>query len=223
KDDGTMARMPDLEVFAEQHGLRILTVADLIQYRLQTERLVERVVDHSLVLDQTGTLWRAVLYEALVEDRQALALVKGDVSGDEPVLCRVHAGSVVADLFGGAPKGGVPLRRAIDRIEEEGRGIVLYLASRHSLGQELQRLLPSDKSVPPPADSLGSAIAMDATSTDANAAAAHARSILRRFGLGAQVLADLGAKKLRLITNSQRRIAGLRGYGLEIVERVPLP
>src|SRR5690606_29864317 len=99
KDDGTMARMADLEQFAARHNLRILTIADLIQYRLQTETLVERITERRLVLDQTGTEWLGIVYEALVEPRQALALVKGTIAPEEPVLCRVHTGSVVGDLF----------------------------------------------------------------------------------------------------------------------------
>ena len=113
KDDGTMARMPDLELFAEEHGLRILTVAELIQYRLQTEALVERVAERSIVLDQTGSRWTAIVYEVLVESRQALALVKGKLDSEAPVLCRVHSGSALADLFCSTPtEGGSNLREA---------------------------------------------------------------------------------------------------------------
>jgi 3,4-dihydroxy 2-butanone 4-phosphate synthase/GTP cyclohydrolase II len=212
KDDGTMARMPDLEVFAEEHGLRILSIADLIQYRLQTETLVERLAEHDMVLDQTGTTWRCVVFELPVEDRQAIALVKGDVSGDEPVLCRVHAGSLVSDMFCSRPgSGGAVLRASIRRIEEEGRGVVLYLEPRKSLAAEIKKTFGQ---VPPPADSIPNA--EEARTSD------QARTILRRFGLGAQMLADLGIRKLRLISNSQRRIAGITGYGLDVVEHVPV-
>ncbi len=215
KDDGTMARMPDLEQFAAEHDLPILTVAELIQYRLQTERLV-RCVDRRLVrLDLTGTDWFAAVYEVAVENRQALALIKGDVATDKPVLCRMHAGSIFADLFASsANEGGARLREAIERIEAEGCGVLVYLPPQRSLEQELARWT-APGSVPKATESAtGLSVAVGRTSKE--------QQILRRFGLGAQVLADLKLSKLRLLTNSQRKIAGLTGYGLQVVERVPL-
>jgi 3,4-dihydroxy 2-butanone 4-phosphate synthase/GTP cyclohydrolase II len=210
KDDGTMARMPDLEEFGREHGLRILTIADLIQYRLHTETLVRRVAEHTITLDQTGSEWRAVVYESLVDGRQALALLKGTIDAD-PLLCRVHTGSSVADLFAStSTDGGETLRHAIDCIEREGRGALLYLESQRSLSEELTHAVKCPRgSAPPAAESA-------ASSSD------RARATLRRFGLGAQMLADLGARKLRLLTSSQRKIAGLTGYGIEIVEHVAL-
>ena len=217
KDDGTMARMPDLEQFAAQHSLHILTIADLIRYRLQTEHLVSRVAEKAMHLDLTGSAWRGVVYEAAVEQRQALALVRGDVAGDEPVLCRVHSGSLLADLFCSTDaEGGANLREAIARIDQEGRGVVLYLPSQRTLAQETRALVPraggASGSVPQARDS----------ASDAVEGTARARNTLRKFGLGAQVLRDLGVRKLRLLTGSHRKIAGLAGYGLEIVEHVPL-
>ena len=205
-DDGTMARMPDLEKFAKKHGLLILTIADLIQYRLQTERLVRRVADMPMRLDATGTEWTGVVYEILGESRQFFALAKGNVSGGAPVLCRVHSGSLLADLFSSTPfDGGSNLREAILAIEKVGTGVVLYIPPKGDLKRELEGLSRQ------PAE--GSAAA----------AGDHGqRWTLREFGLGAQVLADLGVHKLRLLTNNQPKIAGLTGFGLEIVERVPL-
>jgi 3,4-dihydroxy 2-butanone 4-phosphate synthase/GTP cyclohydrolase II len=197
-EDGTMARMPDLEIFGKKHGLRVVTVADLIQYRLQTERLVRRVSEQPLLVDATSSEWMAYVYEAATDSRQFLALVKGNVSGDAPVLCRMHAGSTVADVFSSTRReGGRHLREAMTLIEAEGRGIVVYLPPRSPLDAQL---------------------------------AAHAETQsggegdhpLREFGLGAQVLADLGARRLRLLTNNPRKIAGIRGFGLDIVESVPL-
>jgi 3,4-dihydroxy 2-butanone 4-phosphate synthase/GTP cyclohydrolase II len=223
KDAGTMARMPDLERFAAEHGLHILPVADLIQYRLQTERLVKRLGERSLQLDATDSEWQAYVYELLVEPRQALALVKGTLDPDKPVLCRVHSGSRVADLFlGKHSPGGIGVDEALACIEDEGVGVFLYLDSQRSLAHEFDRLAPSGDAVtggdaatsgaaPPPRDSQPDA-----------ASAGTSQHILRRFGLGAQVLADLGARQLRLLTNSRRRIVGLTGYGLEVVETVPL-
>jgi 3,4-dihydroxy 2-butanone 4-phosphate synthase / GTP cyclohydrolase II len=201
-DDGTMARMPDLERFAEKFGLRILTIEDLIQYRLFTERLMRRASEATVTLDQTGTEWRAIVYETTIDDRQFLALVKGTIAGGEPPLCRVHTGSTVADLFAATPRdGGRHLREAIAQIEEAGRGALVYIAPRGDVRGELDawRML-SDAAVPAP-------------SKDAP---------LREFGLGAQVLVDLGLHEIRLLTNNPRKLAGIHGFGLEVVERVPL-
>ncbi|MEM1034009.1 MAG: 3,4-dihydroxy-2-butanone-4-phosphate synthase [Myxococcota bacterium] len=230
KADGTMARMPDLEAFAREHDLRIISVADLIQYRLQTETLVERLAEHDVTLDQTGTTWRCVVFELPVENRQAIALVKGDVTTEAPVLCRVHAGSLVSDLFSSRPRsGGAVLRASIDRIEEEGRGVVLYLEPRHGLAEEVAR---SYGRVPRAADSVAGAMTGGGAAAAAAAptpgedgparASDQARRILRRFGLGAQMLADLEVRELRLISNSERRIAGISAYGLHVVEHVPV-
>jgi 3,4-dihydroxy 2-butanone 4-phosphate synthase/GTP cyclohydrolase II len=192
--------MPDLETFAQKHGLRILTVAELIQYRLQTERLVRHLSDKKLVLDETGTEWTGHVYESATDGRQFLALVKGAIRADEPVLCRMHSGSLVGDLFSSTPReGGRNLHEAIARIEAEGSGIVVYLPARASVMEDLA--------------SHRSAV---------SAPTAKAEHPLREFGLGAQVLYDLGARKLKLLTNNPRKIAGIHGFGLEVTETVPL-
>jgi 3,4-dihydroxy 2-butanone 4-phosphate synthase/GTP cyclohydrolase II len=197
-EDGTMARMPDLERFAKKHDLLIVTIADLIQYRLQTERLVRRVAERSIRLDATGTDWNAVVYEILGESRQFFALYKGEVATAEPVLCRVHSGSLIADLFSSTPfDGGSNLREAILAIEKAGAGVVLYIPPKGDLARELQ---PSKT----------------------ESADAPQQWTLREFGLGAQVLADLGVQQIRLLTNNQPKIAGLTGFGLKVVERVAL-
>jgi 3,4-dihydroxy 2-butanone 4-phosphate synthase / GTP cyclohydrolase II len=201
KDDGSMARMPDLELFSRKHNLRILTVADLIQYRLQTERLVRRTMEHTVRLDITGTDWKAYVYEVLIDGRQFLALVKGDVAGDSAALCRVHAGSTLGDVFASTKvDGGRHLREAILMIEAEGRGALVYLPSRGNTLRELE-----------------SYVALANPSADGAP-----DQPLREFGLGAQVLADLGLHKIRLITNNPRKIAGIHGFALDVVERVPL-
>ena len=205
-EDGSMARMPDLEVFATTHGLRIVTIADLIQYRLLTERLVRRVVDHTITLDETGTAWNASVYETSVDGREFLVLVKGDVSGDVAPLCRVHSGSTVADTFASTTRdGGKHLRECIARIESEGRGVIVYLPPRGETRRELETYAALCAS-PPPVTS---------------ASPCHDPP-LREFGLGAQVLADLGLHKIRLLTNNPRKIAGIHGFGLDVVEKVPL-
>jgi 3,4-dihydroxy 2-butanone 4-phosphate synthase/GTP cyclohydrolase II len=205
-DDGTMARMPDLERFAERHGLVILSIADLIQYRLHMERLVRPVREQPVRLDATGTEWRAVAFELQSDPRQFLALVKGELDGTEPVLCRMHAGSLLADLFASTPtEGGRTLRAAIEAIEREGRGVLVYIPPDGGVGAELEAVAggrsPSRPNPPRVASGPG---------------------ILREFGLGAQVLAALGVKHIRLLTNTQRKLAGISGYGLHVVERVPL-
>jgi len=201
--------MPDLEQFSKRHGLRILTIADLIWYRLQTEQLVRLVDEADIVLDATRTTWRALIYEATLEERHFLALVKGDVARSEPVLCRMHSGSVIADTFSSTlDEGGRNLTEAIEAIEAEGRGIVVYLPPRGDLRAELKKLLvlAEEKSSP---------------FTTHLAARAHGGT-LREYGLGAQVLRELGLHKLRLLTNNPRKIAGIQGFGLEVVESVPL-
>ncbi len=203
--DGSMARMPDLERFATEHGLRIVTIADLIQYRLQTERLVRRVSTGKMTLDVTATEWAATVYEATTDGRQFIALTKGSLSGDAPTLCRMHSGSILGDLFASTSRdGGRNLREAIALIEKEGRGVVVYLPPRQAPGAELTELMQraaggADEPARDPGD-----------------------SPLREFGLGAQILADLGVHKIRLLTNNPRKIAGLSGFGLEITDRVAL-
>ncbi len=207
KADGSMARMPDLEIFAKEHGLRIVTIADLIQYRLQTERLVKRLSSGTVTLDETSSEWRAAVYEATTDQRQFVALVKGDVkqAGDEPVLCRMHSGSTLGDVFVSTPRDGArTLREAIRRIEEEGRGVIVYLPPRKSPAVELSEF----------------ALARSAQGEDERSGPSD--SPLREFGIGAQILADLGLHKIRLLTRSPRKIAGLSGFGLEVVGSIPL-
>ena len=204
-DDGTMARMPDLEIFAKKHGLRILSVADIIQYRLFTERLLRRVSEATIRLDQTGTDWRAIVYETTIDDRQFLALVKGKLDGGRAPLCRVHTGSSLADSFVATPRdGGRHLREAIAQIEAAGCGALVYIAPRGDLRAELEAL----RAAPPPSGPLPAGGAHDQP--------------LREFGLGAQVLVDLGLHEIRLLTNNPRKLAGIHGFGLDVVERVPL-
>jgi 3,4-dihydroxy 2-butanone 4-phosphate synthase/GTP cyclohydrolase II len=201
--DGTMARMPDLELFSKIHGVRMATIADLIRYRLLTERLVRRCSEACVVLEQTGTEWLAIVYESLVTSQQYLALVKGDLLDGPAPLCRVHAGSIWDDVFGSpVHDGGRHLREAIDCIEREGRGALVYVVP----GGDLRR-------------DLDACISAGQRRTDG---ASSEQSPLRDIGLGAQVLADLGVRELRLLTSHPRRIAGIEGFGLHVVERVSL-
>jgi len=199
REDGEMARMPDLQAFARAHALPVVTIADLIDYRLGQEILVHQVAE-TRVRPQSGGVsseFRACVYTTDVEETEYLALVLGDIGPDEPVLVRVQTADMLRDVFGcGAADTDHPATVSLRMIEEEGRGIMLYVYSRvrtSLLGR------------------LGGA---------PTAAAQQAR--LRDFGLGAQVLAHLGARTIRLLTNRPRPIVGLGGYGLEVVECVPV-
>lgn len=198
-DDGSMARRTDLEGFAAKHGLMILSIADLISYRLRMDRLVRRIREANLVLDQTNSPWRAVVYENDLNRNQMLALIKGEISPAEPVLVRMHAGSTLVDLFASRDnEGGRNLRASISTIEAAGAGVIVYFPSQIDLTSQLTPFLPQGPSPGP------------------------ARRVLHEYGLGAQILANLGVRRMRLLTNNSRKIPGLEGFGLEIVDRVAL-
>jgi 3,4-dihydroxy 2-butanone 4-phosphate synthase/GTP cyclohydrolase II len=194
-DDGTMARRTDLEQFAATHQLHICSIADLIQYRLQRERLA-RCVGSGEVRLGTGKLWKAYAFGFEGEAREFLALVYGDVD-KEPTLLRVHTGNLLGDVFNVTSPGRVLATDAVQRIEAEGRGVFLFLPGRTSVRTDLAIHLGEDVDV-----------------------LIDRGSVLREFGLGAQVLVELGLGKIRLLTNHPRRIAGLEGYGLEVVEQI---
>jgi 3,4-dihydroxy 2-butanone 4-phosphate synthase/GTP cyclohydrolase II len=206
REDGEMARMPDLESFAAEHNLAIIKIADLIEYRLAQENLVRRVAE-SVVRPRVGGVraeFRACVYTTEVEDTEYLALVLGDIRPDEPTLVRVQTARVLPDVFGAAPGedaqgAGAPLRL----IEEAGKGVLLYVfpRGRASVLDEFRAVFPQ-------------------SSEPSTAPAGEPR--LRNFGLGAQVLAHLGVQRIRLLTNHPRRIVGVAGYGLEIVECLPI-
>ena len=202
-EDGTMARLADLEQFAERHALKIMTVADLIRYRLQTEILVRRIESASVVLGRTGKPWTVHLYEDSIDSLQSLALVFGDSLQKEATLCRMHVGSTLGDVFTAlSGDGRRNLHEAIDAIEVEGRGVIVYLPSQGDLLSELQ--------------------AAKGGVRDPGMTGKSTTGPLREYGLGAQVLRDLGIRSLRLLTNNPMRLAGIEGYGLEILEFVPL-
>jgi 3,4-dihydroxy 2-butanone 4-phosphate synthase/GTP cyclohydrolase II len=197
--DGTMARRPQLMRFASKHRLTLLSVADLITYRLAHERLVRRVAETSVSRGPFAAL-KAYAYASDIDPAVNLALVLGDVSGAEPVLTRVHRSAPLGDLLDGATGDGA-LRHAFERIRAEGRGVVVVL-SRPVSGAEALSLLPipNERLVPGRAG----------------------QSRLREFGLGAQILRDLGVSRLRLLTNSPNRIVGVERFGLEVVEQLRL-
>jgi len=203
-DDGTMARLPDLQRFAEEHQLQILTIADLIRYRLETEKLVRRRADFPIRLDATGSEWTAVTYETSVGAGPFLALVKGEPAKEASTACRVHSGALLADVFGSdSLEGRRHLRFALEHIERLGHGVVVYLPPKADFQRELTALGGRHEEraatgVSPPGPPL------------------------REFGLGAQILRDLGLHRIRLLTNHPRKIAGIEAYGLEVLECVSL-
>jgi 3,4-dihydroxy 2-butanone 4-phosphate synthase / GTP cyclohydrolase II len=202
-DDGSMARMGDLERFAQTHGLRILSIADLIQYRLQTERLVRRVADTELVLSPGGCRWKARVYETpgMSGRHEVLALTLGEIDAS-PTLVRVQIGSLIGDVFGASHPTRVMASEGIRRIEQEGRGVLLYLPPRGDLLQDLEHYL-------------GGGVRDSLTTTPHEV-------VLREIGLGSQVLRDLGLRKLRILTSRPSRVVALDGFELEVVEQVLL-
>ena len=205
KDDGTMARMPDLEQFAARHGLLIVSIADLIRYRLQMERLVKRLATETVTLDRTGRPWTFHVYEDSLHAVQFLALVHGAWDKDAAVLCRMHAGSTLADTFASTKsEGRRNLYEAVAAIEKAGAGVIVYLPPHGNLLEEL------------------GAITGRAHTTTEQLPRQASSGTLRDYGLGAQVLRDLDVRRLRLLTNNPKKIAGIQGYGLEVVESCPL-
>ncbi len=200
-EDGSMARLPDLERFAETHQLKICTVADLIHYRLQWDSLVHRVAD--AVLPTRFGEFRAYAYRSDVDAGEHLALVRGDVRPDVPVLVRAHTEYLPGDVFGSIARNtGALLHRSMEAIARDGNGVILYLR-REGQGAEL---LGGGRPMPESPSTKSSDRAMG----------------FREYGIGAQILRDLGVGKIRLLTNNPRRMVSLPGYGLDIVEAVPL-
>lgn len=219
-DDGSMARMPELEIFGEKHALKIITVADLISYRLAKERLIERVEETSLPTIHGD--FRAVGYRTLIDTKEHVALVMGDLDSPEPILVRVHDKCLTGDSFSSLRCDcGEQLNSAMNLVAEAGRGVILYM-DQEGRGIGLHNKLKAYR--------LQEEQGMD--TFEANEALGLPAEG-REYGIGAQILVDLGVRKMRLMTNSPVKIkeleavgairgAGLDGYGLEVVERVPI-
>jgi 3,4-dihydroxy 2-butanone 4-phosphate synthase/GTP cyclohydrolase II len=207
-DDGTMARVPDLVPYAERHGLKMITIADLIAYRRRTEKLIERVVDTALPTAFGD--FTAVGYRSLVDDKHHVAMVKGEVAGADDVLVRVHSECLTGDVFHSLRCDcGEQLAAALAMIEQEGRGVLLYL-SQEGRGIGLLNKLRAYKLQEEGADTVEANLKLGLPAD------------LRDYGIGAQILGDLGLTSIRILTNNPKKIVGLEGYGLSVSEQVPI-